>query len=59
MALSEIQYHYLFGVVSKDQQDQINSAKYDFDHFMNVFHVRKNHMQNYMKDIQQRIEVFD
>ncbi len=44
--LSEIQYHYLFGAVSKGQNNHINSAKYDFDHFMNVFHVKTYNMQN-------------
>ncbi len=56
-ALSEIQYHYLFEGVSKDgQYVQNNSAKYDFDCFMNVFHVKTYHMQNYMTDIQHRTE---
>jgi isopentenyl diphosphate isomerase/L-lactate dehydrogenase-like FMN-dependent dehydrogenase len=54
--IGEIAYSY--------QPVQINSSnaaldKLDFDHFIQVFHVKTHHINTYLTDIQQRVEAFE
>jgi dGTP triphosphohydrolase len=57
--MGEVKYTYHLVNVFNPRRNQILHTQEDLDHFMNVFYVKTHNLQNYMMNIQHRVEAFE